>query len=274
MRSIGFLALAMVTVVAGGTRAAEQVDILQTDTTLRGVLFRPEGSGPFPGVVALHGCESLLNRSGKIVAHFADWGERLAAAGLAVIFPDSFGSRGLRAQCRVAERKVRSERERVADANAARRWLQNQPWVVKDRVALVGWANGAVASLWTVQPRLAPHDGVPDFRSAVAFYPGCRQLSDRAWSARVPTLILIGRADDWTPPQPCEQMVDGARGRSARASLMVYPGAYHEFDRPDYPVRELSGLANTADGSGKAHIGTNPAAREDALLRVPEWLAR
>jgi dienelactone hydrolase len=100
------------------------------------------------------------------------------------------------------------------------------------------------------------------------------QLSERAWSARIPTLILIGRADDWTPPQPCEQMVDGARNRSARASLTVYPGAYHEFDRPDYPVRELTGLANTADGSGKAHIGTNPAAREDALLRVSKWLAR
>ena len=111
MRWLGFLALALV-MAAGPARAAEQVDIPQTDTTLRGVLFRPEGSGPFHGVVALHGCESLLNRSGKIVAHFAEWGEWLAAAGLAVIFPDSFGSRGLRAQCRVTERKVRSERER------------------------------------------------------------------------------------------------------------------------------------------------------------------
>ena len=69
-------------------------------------------------------------------------------------------------------------------------------------------------------------------------------------------------------------MVAGARGRSARASLIVYPGAYHEFDRPDYPVRELSGLAYTADGSGRAHVGTNPAARADALKRVPEWLMR
>ena len=26
----------------------------------------------------------------------------------------------------------------------------------------------------------------PDFRSAVALYPGCRRLSNAAWSARVP----------------------------------------------------------------------------------------
>ena len=69
-------------------------------------------------------------------------------------------------------------------------------------------------------------------------------------------------------------MVAGAHGRSALASLVVYPGAYHEFDRPDYAVRELTGLANTADGSGKAHVGTNAAARTDAMKRVPEWLVK
>ena len=270
-----FAALAVVaTAAAGRAAAAEQVDIPQSDTTLHGILFRPEGAGPFPGVVALHGCESLIDRSGKVAPQFAAWGERLAAAGLAVVFPDSFGSRGLRTQCRVSERKVRSEHERVADANAARRWLQSQPWIIKDRISVLGWANGGRASLWAVRPHALPHDGAPDFRSAVALYPGCRRLGDLAWSARIPTLILIGRADDWTAPVPCEQMVAGARGRSALASLVVYPGAYHEFDRPDYPLRELTGLAYTADGSGRAHVGTNAAARTDALTRVPEWLAR
>jgi dienelactone hydrolase len=270
-----FAVLAVVaTAAAGRAGAAEQVDIPQSDTTLHGILFRPEGAGPFPGVVALHGCESLIDRSGKMAPQFAAWGERLAAAGLAAVFPDSFGSRGLRTQCRVSERKVRSEHERVADANAARRWLQSQPWIIKDRISVLGWANGGRASLWAVRPHALPHDGAPDFRSAVALYPGCRRLGDLAWSARIPTLILIGRADDWTAPVPCEQMVAGARGRSALASLVVYPGAYHEFDRPDYPLRELTGLAYTADGSGRAHVGTNAAARTDALTRVPEWLAR
>src|ERR1700687_5564786 len=117
-----FAALAATATAAAGTAAAaEQVDIPQSDTMLRGILFRPEGAGPFPSVVALHGCESLVNRLGQMAPHFADWGERLVAAGLAVVFPDSFGSRGLRTQCRVFERKVRSEQERVADAHAARR---------------------------------------------------------------------------------------------------------------------------------------------------------
>src|SRR5579862_526452 len=135
MRSILLAAVALIAGVCGAG-AVEQVDISQNDpalhdTALHSVLFRPQGQGPFPAVVALHGCESLFNRSGKLAARFADWGERLAAAGLVAIFPDSFGSRGLRAQCRVKERKVRPERERVADANAARRWLEGQSWVIK-----------------------------------------------------------------------------------------------------------------------------------------------
>jgi dienelactone hydrolase len=266
--------LAAYAATVAGAAAAEQVDIPQADTMLHGILFRPEGAGPFPSVVALHGCESLIDRSGKMGTHLSDWGERLAAAGMAAVFPDSFGSRGLRAQCRVLERKVRSEVERVADANAARHWLQSQPWIIQDRVSLLGFANGGMASLWAVRPRAGPHETAPDFRSAVAFYPACRRLSELAWSAHVPTLILIGKADDWSPPAPCEQMVAGAKGRSALASLVAYPGAYHEFDRRDFPVRELTGLAYTADGSGRAHIGTNPAARTDALMRVPEWLMR
>jgi dienelactone hydrolase len=191
-----------------------------------------------------------------------------------VLFPDSYASRGLPAQCRIRERRVRSSRERVADAQAARHWLQNQPWAKKERVSVMGWESGAIAALWAVRRRGLTREATADFRSAVAFYPGCRQLRNTAWSGRVPTLILIGRADDWTPPGPCEQMVAEARGRGARTNIVVYPGAYHSFDRPNYPERVLSDLAFSADGSGRAHVGTNAAAREDAIRRVQAWLLR
>ena len=92
--------------IATAAGAAEQVSIPHGDTTLPGVLFRPEGPGPFPGVVALHGCGGMVNSAGKILGRLADWGERLSAAGFAVLFPDSFTPRGLSGQCRVRERRV------------------------------------------------------------------------------------------------------------------------------------------------------------------------
>ena len=90
----------------------------------------------------------------------------------------------------------------------------------------------------------------------------------------MPTLILIGRADDQASAAVCQQMVAGARGRSARVEIRVYPGAHHDFDHPNRPLQTRTGLAFSVDGSGRAHSGTNPAARADALRRVPEWIER
>jgi dienelactone hydrolase len=267
------IALLAVTGTAGA--APELVEIPEGSVHLKSYLYRPAGEGPFPAVVALHGCAGLGGRSGPVASRYRDWGERLAAAGFVVLFPDSFGSRGLSSQCSVRERSVRTARERVADAVAARHWLQGQKWVVANRVSVLGWQNGGGAALWTVRRRARPGpEGGPDFRSAVALYPGCRRLRLTEWSARVPTLVLVGAKDDWGPASVCEQMVASARGRSAQAEIVVYPGAYAEFDHPNKPVSQVTGLAFSADGSGRAHLGTNPAARADAIRRVPEWLAR
>jgi dienelactone hydrolase len=270
------IALIVAAALCGPAAAAapEPVEIVSEGVKLKGFIYRPEGNGPFPAIVALHNCEGLGGTGTPLNPRYSDWGERLMAGGFVVLFPDSFGSRGIGAQCSVAQRSMRSGRERAGDADAARHWLQEQKYVAPDRVSLIGWANGAVAALWAVRPRIAKKDEKPDFRSAVAFFPGCRRLRDTAWSARLPTLVLIGAKDDWTPANACEQMVAGARGRSARASIKVYPGAYHDFDHPDLPLQQRSNVAFASGGSGRVHVGTDAAARADALKRVPEWISR
>jgi len=265
------LAAALWTTAATG---AESVDISEGTLTLHATLYRPEGPGPFPAIVALHDCGGIDGRPAATAQLYAEWAKVLVAAGFVVIFPDSFGSRGLGSQCRVRQPTIHSSKERVTDAEAARQWLQAQTYVRPERVSLLGWSTGGTTALWAVRPNTAPHDGKPDFRSAVALYPGCGRLRETAWSARIPTLILVGSADDWKLASTCQQMVAGARGRSARAVIVVYPGAHHEFDRANSPLRLRTGLAHTADPSGRAHSGTNPAARADALKRVPQWLAR
>jgi dienelactone hydrolase len=274
IRTILFSLAGAILWASAAVAAPVEMDIPDGDLTLHATLYRPDGPGPFPAVVALHDCGGLSHRDLTEAQLYSEWARLLVAQGFVVLFPDSFGSRGIGSQCREPNRKVHASHERVADANAARRWLQDQSYVRPDRVSLLGWQNGGVAALWSVRPTGAPHDGSTDFRSAVAFYPNCGRLRETAWSARVPTLILIGSADDWTPASTCQQMVAGAHERSARVQIIVYPGAHHEFDRANSPIRLRTGLVNTADPSGKAHGGTNPAARSDALKRVPEWLAR
>jgi dienelactone hydrolase len=207
-----------------------------------------------------------------VLSRYRDWADQLLKAGHAVLLPDSYGSREFGPQCRDKERRVLARRERVADVNASRQWLLQQPWAARDRISLMGWAHGASAVLWSVRPQSLARGIEPDFRSAIAFYPDCRISSGLGWSTRVPTLLLIGAQDDVSSPSACRQAVEGARGRSALAQIVVYPGAAHDFDRANLPLRAITG--SDAALPERGHIGTDADARKDSQRRVTEWLAR
>lgn len=253
--------------------APVQVEIPSGTAILHAQLYKPDGDGPFPVVIALHGCGGLAGPSEPVQPRYRDWAEQLLKTGHAVLLPDSYGSRELGPQCRAHERRVLARRERVADIMASRQWLLQQPWAERDRISLLGWANGASAMLWAVRPQPPSRKVEPDFRSAIAFYPDCRISSGLGWSARVPTLLLIGARDDISSPPACRQMVDGARGRSALARIVVYPGAAHDFDRANFPLHAVGGAPDAALPE-RGHVGTDPDARADSQKRVAEWLAR
>jgi dienelactone hydrolase len=250
-----------------------QVDIPSGSGVLHAQLYKPDGDGPFPVVIALHGCGGLAGHSEPVQPRYRDWAEQLLKQGNAVLLPDSYASREVGPQCHNRERRILARRERVVDILAARQWLMLQPWAAHDRISLLGWANGASALLWAVRPQLSSRHIEPDFRAAIAFYPDCRISSGLGWSARVPTLVLIGAKDDVSSPPACRQMVDGAQGRSALARIVVYPSAYHDFDRANFPVHAIGPTADATDPE-KGHLGTDAEARADSQKRVAEWLAR
>ena len=248
MRLLSLAAFLALSAVAFAAEAAplpspHQVEIPFSGGMLHAQLYKPDGAGPFPVVIALHGCGGLGGQSEPVQRRYRDWAEPLLKGGTALLLPDSYGSRELGPQCRVKERRILARRERVADILASRQWLLQQPWAARDRISLIGWAEGASALLWAVRPQLRSRKVEPDFRSAIAFYPDCRISSGLGWSARVPTLLLIGARDDISSPPACRQMVDGARGRSALARIVVYPGALHDFDRANFPPQAIRGAA-------------------------------
>src|SRR5438552_4917770 len=277
LSAIAFLTLLTLAFAADAapTPSPRQIDIPLSSGTLHAQLYKPDGEGPLPVVIALHGCGELAGHSEPVQARYRDWAEQLLKGGNAVLLPDSYGSRDLGPQCRVnvRERRVLARRERVADIMAAREWLGQQRWADQNRISLLGWADGASALLWAVRPQLSARTVEPDFRSAVAFYPDCRISSGLGWSARVPTLLLIGANDDVSSPPACRQMVDGARGRSALARIVVYPSAYHDFDRANFPLHAIGGTSD-AGLPENGHVGTDTEARADSQKRVAEWLGR
>ena len=83
---------------AAGRHSARPAGILHAQ------LYKPDGDGPFPTVIALHGCGGLGGHSEPVLPRYRDWAEQLLKAGNAVLLPDSYGSRELGPQCRVKER--------------------------------------------------------------------------------------------------------------------------------------------------------------------------
>jgi dienelactone hydrolase len=222
------------------------------------LLFRPKGEGPFPAVVALHGCGGLLNRDGEIRRREEDWAERLVGAGYVVLLPDSFTARGMREICSGRDRKI-FPADRAEDAAAAAQWLAKQPFVDAKRLGLMGWSHGAMTVLWTVRKGFMQG---PQFKTAIGLYPGCVEIAKLPdWHPGVPLTLLLGEADDWTKPGPCKDL---ARREGFRA--VVYPDAYHGFDTPASPVKVRKGIGSLK--KGEAHVGTNEAAREAAIAEV------
>jgi len=229
---------------------------------LQAQLFRPDKPVPnAAAIVALHGC------GGPYPRRDAQWRGRLLADGHIVLFPDSFGSRGLGSQCRETHRTVSANGLRRLDAIAAAQWLAAQPGVPSG-IVLMGWSNGGST---TVAVSRVASDLPPNlFRGFVAFYPSCRIMLRPDYRPARPLLILQGENDDWTPFAPCHQAV--AQVDSPLVTQQGYPGAYHDFDAPA-PLRILHNIAFSHNADKTVHAGESPAARADALSRVPAFIA-
>ena len=243
-------------------------------TSLDAYLFRATGTAPAPAVVFLHGCGGLLNHHGRITPRELQWAARLNEAGLHVLMVDSFGPRHHGAMCSPDHFSAAVYEARPLDAYAALRWLQAQDFVQPDRIGLMGWSEGGGALLKTIRSdNRARTVAAPaaDFRAAVAFYPAsCNVRRQGArWASAVPLLVLIGDGDVWTPAAPCRAVMDAATSGTS-VTMQVYAGAYHDFDWPDLPVHEVPRFRTRA---GVIPIeGTDAAARDDALKRVPAFL--
>jgi dienelactone hydrolase len=226
-------------------------------------LLRPVGTGPFPAIIALHGCGGLRNKEGELPRRETDWSNRLVGAGYVVLFPDSFTARGLREICTAHDRNI-FPKDRADDVAAATEWLAKQPFVDSKRLALMGWSHGAITVLWAVRSGFMA--GAPQFKTAIAFYPGCREIAKLPdWRPRLPLTLLIGGADDWTQPGPCRELA-----QRAGFKFIEYPGAYHGFDAPKSKVHVRKGLG--AVKGGEAHVGTDPVARPAAIKEVMSTL--
>src|SRR5215472_191911 len=162
---------------------------------IRGYLAKPEGAGPFPAVIGLHGCAGMPDTTKrKLVDEIVGWG-------YVVLLVDSFATRGIEHACTGGFPHIADMRR--SDAYGALAFLARQTFVDPQRVAAVGFSHGGWATLSVAETNSFELFVVPSnlrFRAAVAFYPLCWAAGARPG---IPTLILIGTLDEWTPAADC-----------------------------------------------------------------------
>ena len=74
------------------------------------------------------------------------------------------------------------------------------------------------------------------FSGYLMWYPGCLALPDlNKWDKDL-MQIYIGEEDNWTPPQPCKELVTDINAIGGSANTEVYPNSFHSFDGPQ-PLR-------------------------------------
>ncbi len=207
-------------------------------------LVLPEGKGPFPVAIQLHGC-------GGKKSFQLDWAEVAKKAGWAVLVVDSHKHRNisqLEAYATVCTGLQLWGRERAGDLYAVMDWVRHQSWADPKRIVVAGWSHGA----WTALDGLCmapgaeaanathlsglPSEPLQGLVGAFLVYPfaGPGSLArSRGLRVDVSPQALVGTRD----------VIVGGRGLARTLANMPMPGkpmdvvilegATHAFDEPD-----------------------------------------
>jgi dienelactone hydrolase len=262
---IGSLLAAMAiasTNVSAGEFVAIDTGTKAEPVRLAGYLARPQGAGPFPAVVLLHGC-------GGFHSSMISWADRLSRYGYAALAVDSFGPRGMDDHCGGF-----FFHEQAADGYAALGYLAAQSFIRASHVVLMGFSMGGGSVLAALEKGLLEQRHADKFRAGIAFYPVCQFASGIMTG---PVLVMVGDQDDWTPSASCEAMAAGRSqlgaprtpGDRSSIELVVYPGVHHDFDQLDLFLAPGRGV------TVKGHRAEfNEEAMRDSIARVRDFLQR
>jgi carboxymethylenebutenolidase len=204
---------------------------------------RPDGEGPWPGVLVVHEAWGLNDDIRNLAARFADHGY-LAAA------PDLLGG-GLRCMIRAFRDLTRGAGGHVDQARAALAWLAAHPDVKEHRVGVTGFCMGGGFALLL---------GVEETSRAIAPNYGVVPRDPDHLRRLCPTIGSYGGRDRALRGDG-ERLAAALREHGIPGEVTFYPGAGHSFMNRGAPG--LMGPLMRVAGAGYRE-----EAAEDAWRRI------
>ncbi len=245
-----------------------------------GLIYKPDGKGPFEAVVMLHG-------AGGIFPYQLDWARQLRDEGYVVLYVDSYCKRKLlcehdspdndpKRRKAVNRWKEITPQQRAADAFGAFEYLLQQNFVNKDKISLMGFSWGATSGMMSIDPRMkkifSPARG--GFHSLVAMYPNSKYWTGMRTLRRIadvnitiPTLMLAGEKDEAESIDVYKELQQLAEKNMYPLTVILYPDSYRKFDEK----REKHSVTVNNVTLTKAY---NKNAHEDSIKQVFSFLSK
>lgn len=254
------LAFGAMSLFASASHASERIRIEASQSHTPGKIFlraelsKPEGEGPFPAVILMHGCGGWQPAVRYTMHSYADY---MVSHGFAVLNLDSFGPRRYSGGkvCESFKRLKDARSYRSYDAFDAMRYLKALDFIDPNNIFLMGQSNGGSVAINVAKASDAQayNRSGDSFRAVVAYYPWCGAFGSRNVELASPLLIFGGERDDWVPPHACQDV----NAKGADLKVKIYPQAPHSFDLEIMQQRYLGKL-----------IGKDSYAAEDSRERM------
>ncbi len=216
-----------------------------------GKLFLPPGArGAVPAVIVVPGSLSVAP------SHLAH-AEAFTDIGFAAFVLDPFGGRGVTST--VANQTQFSFAASAYDVLATLKALAALPEIDAGRIGAQGHSRGGSAVLMAAARRFAgPVLGETlRLRRVLAAYPWCgQQFRDPDIGGTV-VRVLIGDRDEWCSVQQAQGHVQAMRLRGGDASIRIFAGAAHSFDRGT-PITRIA-EASVAPAAPTAYVADDGA---------------
>ena len=203
---------------------------------VRAYVAKPEGEGPFPTVIMIHEFYGLR----ESVVGKADF---LAKEGYLVIAPDTFRGSTTSWIPRAIYQVINTKPEDVnADLDSVYAWLEAQPDVDSDRIAILGFCYGGRTSLV-----YSLHNS--KLAATVIFYGSPETDPEVLKALPGPVLGIFGGADQSISVEEVDQFDEALTTADIQHEITVYDGQPHAF------VENVEGIqAGGAQGEAWAQM--------------------
>jgi len=190
------------------------------DETVQGIVYSPEGKGPFPAIVVIHEWWGLNDWVKQQAAKLSDQGYVTLAIdlyrGKVATTPD---------EAHEIMRGVPEDRAK-RDLHAAVEYLKSLPEVNRDRIGAIGWCMGGGYSLDVALQE-------PTLKVVVINYGHLATDSESIQKINAAVLGIFGGQDKGITPDDVKKFEQALKQQGKKVEITIYPDAGHAFENPN-----------------------------------------